>query len=289
MSAALIPVKNAVSPLLMRGSTYGMNALIKKGEVKNLFIGSSMFRQGLDAEILDRYMAMDWYLLSYNANQPVMEAFELEYLLDHGVKIDNLYIDMYAYTAFDEPKLSDEKILLDISLTQKAELYKLLYGGKPRAKELWQMYISSNNDAIITWPVTARVVNDQFDRGTTKAFTRGSDENELNGAEPFIISSTMHPEQKEGIQRIIDLSKENNINLIFVETPKYNTIQSYEPYMNAMQQYMEYLDKEGTRYILAEDICIDNSDASLFMDQVHLSSEGRREFTEGLMEELEKQ
>ena len=86
-----------------------MPALIKQEEVDHLFIGSSMFRQGLDIDALEENLDGSVYVLSYNGNQPVFMAKELEYLIDHGVKIKNLYIDFYAYTLTAVPWISDTK------------------------------------------------------------------------------------------------------------------------------------------------------------------------------------
>ena len=45
LSLVLILAKNEYARLLP-ASTYGMQAVLRKGETENLFIGSSMFRQG---------------------------------------------------------------------------------------------------------------------------------------------------------------------------------------------------------------------------------------------------
>ena len=47
IALALILIKNEYARCLP-ASTYGMQAAIRKERVDNLFIGSSMFRQGLD-------------------------------------------------------------------------------------------------------------------------------------------------------------------------------------------------------------------------------------------------
>ena len=48
----LVLVKNEYARLLPV-STYGMQAAIAQGETENLFIGSSMFRQGLSIDVLE--------------------------------------------------------------------------------------------------------------------------------------------------------------------------------------------------------------------------------------------
>ena len=75
--ALLILLKNQYGSVFA-GSTYGMPALLKQGEVDHLFIGSSMFRQGLDIDALEENLDGSVYILSYNGNQPVFMAKELE-------------------------------------------------------------------------------------------------------------------------------------------------------------------------------------------------------------------
>ena len=52
IALALIFIKNEYARCLP-ASTYGMQAAIRKGSTDNLFIGSSMFRQGLDIDVLE--------------------------------------------------------------------------------------------------------------------------------------------------------------------------------------------------------------------------------------------
>ena len=94
----LIGLKNEYARLLPV-SSYGMQAAIRKGKVSHLFIGSSMFRQGLSIDVLEEELEGNVYILSYNGNQPAFMAMELAYMLEEGLEIENLYVDLYPYTA----------------------------------------------------------------------------------------------------------------------------------------------------------------------------------------------
>lgn len=102
IALALIFIKNEYARCLP-ASTYGMQAAIRKGSTDNLFIGSSMFRQGLDIDVLEEELPGSTYILSYNGNQPALMAMELQYMLEQGLEIQNLYIDLYPYTAAPIP------------------------------------------------------------------------------------------------------------------------------------------------------------------------------------------
>ena len=74
--------KTLFSNDLFKSSTYGMPALIEKGHVDQLFLGSSMFRQGIDIQTLKEYFPeKENYILAYNGNQPIWEYYQLKYLL----------------------------------------------------------------------------------------------------------------------------------------------------------------------------------------------------------------
>lgn len=100
----LIAVKNEYARLLPV-SSYGMQAAIQKKSVDHLFIGSSMFRQGLSIDILESELEGTSFILSYNGNQPAFIARELEYMLEEGLEVKNLYLDLYPYTAAATPWL----------------------------------------------------------------------------------------------------------------------------------------------------------------------------------------
>lgn len=53
------------------GGDYGMSPLVETGGAQHVFIGSSMFRQGLDIRILEEELGESVYVLSYNGNQPL--------------------------------------------------------------------------------------------------------------------------------------------------------------------------------------------------------------------------
>ena len=95
-------IKNEYARLLPV-SSYGMQAAVKKGTIDHLFIGSSMFRQGLSIDVLEEELAGSVYILSYNGNQPAFMAMELEYMLEEGLEIGTLYVDLYPYTAAAAP------------------------------------------------------------------------------------------------------------------------------------------------------------------------------------------
>lgn len=289
----LILVKNQYSCMLLRDSTYGMPALIKQGSVENLYLGSSMFRQGLDINILDEHCNHTNYILAYNGNQPALEYYELKYLLDHNVQIENLYVDMYVYSAWEEPEISDEKLFMEMGTSEKWRLWELLSPnlGNTYIQTLWRFWINSNNELILTWPISSPIINSQFCNGGALTKTDSTSYEVLSQASTPSISDKMNSTQEYYIKELIRLSKEYHINLVFIETPKYEIIANDTTYLSAMKQYAQLLSDEHIKYVVSENTqstcqlnnayfySFDHSEISYYMDAMHLSYNGRVAFT----------
>lgn len=279
--------KNFCSYELFKKSTYGMPALIEMGQVDNLFIGSSMFRQGLDIQEMNKDLGHDSnYILAYNGNQPIWEYMQLCYLINNGVKINSLYVDMYVYSAWEAPELEDEKMFLELDYANK----KWVYDKLPKdnlIKDWWQLWVSSNNEMIFFWPIYTHLVNTQFYQGGALNNAQAATFEQLETQTVYSIKGEMNTIQKEYLERIIDICKENSITLTFVETPKYYTIQNDNEYKNAMQEYRDFLTGEDIPMVSVKGK-FDGMEATFFQDIVHLSSDGRREFTRMLCSELKR-
>lgn len=287
----LIFLKNNYSFMLIKNANYGMPALIEKGEINNLFIGSSMFRQGLDIEVLESNFE-DNYILAYNGNQPYLEYFQLKNLIENGVQINHLFIDMYAYSLWANPKISDEKMLLEFNLNQKEQLVEEIKNDKlaENVKLIWQTYISSNNELIVTWPISGMMINRIFRKGGSVSTPMGSDKRALDTMEVNTLFGEMNPIQEEYLMQLINLAKEHNIEIYFVETPKYIKTMNDKGYQLSMEKYRELLREVSIPFFSNEQgnennkYSFDNEDNKYFVDTVHLSYEGRVAYTRLLCE-----
>lgn len=272
----LIVVKAEYSHLLMKNCNYGMEALIRKGKVEHLFVGSSTFRQGLDINILEENLGDDCYILAYNGNQPCTEYLQIKKLLDNGVKIDNLYLDMYAFTLCREPGLDDEKLLMELNIKEKWELYKLL--SNKSISLFWQIFVSSNNEQIITWPVNKHMINSIFRKGGTLISSEGMTKEAYDNIRPIDADGIPNSVQLAAVEEIIELCMNRGINLIFMETPKSEIIMSSDVYIRIMRYYKEYLAENDVRMIL----CNKRFEHDDFVDGLHLSSKGMQSYTQTL-------
>ena len=283
----LVLVKNEYARLLPV-STYGMQAAIAQGETENLFIGSSMFRQGLSIDVLEEGLPGSSYILSYNGNQPALMAMELEYMLEEGLEVKSLYIDLYPYTAAADPWLSDTKLLLDTDLDFKLRAWELMRRSSGASfSDFYEFFVTANNEQLLTYPVNNALVSSQFRNGGTLLEQAGKTREELYALGTLGSRDGLNEAQVEGYRRLAALAEEYDLSLYFLETPKYERMYADEDYLELYGLCLETvrgLEKEWNgkgsfRIICAEDLDFDSSDAGNFQDLIHLSAAGRTEYT----------
>lgn len=283
----LVILKNEYARLLPV-STYGIQAAIEREETENLFIGSSMFRQGLSIDVLEEELPGSSYILSYNGNQPALMAMELAYMLEEGLEVKNLYIDLYPYTAAADPWISDTKILLDTDLDFKIQAWRLMAENSGASfSDFFEFFVTANNEQLLTYPINNALVSSQFRNGGTLLQQEGSTREELYALGMLGSRNGLHEAQMEGYGKIAALAEEYGLNLYFLETPKYERMYADPDYMELYQLCLEEVQRlkaewngSGSFEVLcAEDLDFDSSDAGNFRDLIHLSSAGRTEYT----------
>ena len=294
----ILYVRNQYSSVLLTNSTYGMPALIKQGHIENLYIGSSMFRQGIDIMALEEKNPGSNYILAYNGNQPVLEYYELKKLIDNGVIIDNLYVDMYVYSAWAEPKISDEKLLFELNNAEKWNLWNLCQAddSTPNLESLWRMFITSNNELLLTWPISNVAVNSQFYRGGSLNQATNSNADILNASAIQQIGQNMNMLQEDSLNKLIDLAQANQINIVFVETPKYQSVEKDSSYIEAMQIYVTLLEEKNVSYLISDMLSeyippskngtyytFEHNKSLNYSDTLHMSNDGKKIFTKLLL------
>lgn len=280
----LIVLKNEYARLLPV-STYGMQAAIKKERIDHLFIGSSMFRQGLSIDVLEEELTGSSYILSYNGNQPALMAMELEYMLEQGLVIENLYLDLYPYTAAADPWISDTKLLLDTDLDFKIRAWELMAkGGEAGFSDFYEFFVTANNEQLLTWPVNNRLVSSQFRNGGSLIEQAGKTREELYALGTLGSRDGLNEAQVEGYRKIAELAATHGIRLYFLETPKYERMYAdadyrelYEACLLEVRELQE--EYENITLLCAEDLEFDSSDAESFQDLIHLSAKGRETYT----------
>lgn len=319
---ALTGIKNEYARLLMSDANYGLQALIVRStqrcragteESYDLYVGSSMFRQGLDVEELEK-SGENPYILSYNGAQPFLILKELEYLREHQVKIRSVTVDLFVNSVQKEPWVEDPRLFLDTDLSFKLELWQEMRKS-PGASwtDLWEMLVTANNEKLLTWYVDYPLVNAMFRNGgnlvTNTAASEEVLDEQLGSTEHHSENHfEMNERQKAALLGIIRLCQEEGIHLRFVETPKYKTAVCEQAYTDVMQAYCGLLRENMVEYYLSEStvrsleeycgrdeamdsmhvVSFDTTDSEYYIDVIHLSSEGRKCFTQHLVETMQR-
>ena len=279
----------------MGKANFGVTRAASFKEIDSLFIGSSMFRQGIDIALVTPE-GETAYLLAYNGNQPILELEEMRRFYELGGKARRLIVDMYAYSLAATPKLSDSRVLLDD--TDGSYLLRLYAGLKKGGADwriFYQMVFLTNNELLVTSPLTLKVVNRRYANGGNLGKREGATAEKL-GRLPLLPSRTKpNADQVESLRELVQLCLDNGTSVYFVETPKYHRIiMESDSYIRAMEQYVNLVagwpcevllhDKTLERMkhngkVKLKNYSFDNTDASCYSDLIHLSSAGRRTFS----------
>lgn len=277
--------------IAMAHANYGMRAICNEKEISSLYIGSSMFRQGINVAEIEPSA----YLLSYNGNQPVAEELCLEYMLQKGANIKRLVVDMYPYSAANTPDLNDSRTFQDGDMGFTYSVYGVMKEYKGFAY-LLEMLLNGNNEVFVTWPLTHGMVDSRYHRGSSTADAEGQTSEALDAIPlEFDGREKLQPLQMDALDRIIKMCRTKGIDIVFVETPKYYRVHANEAYDGMMTDYYDFLKERKVEMILCDktvealhlsdgSTCyitysFENHDASNFLDLIHLSGKGRGEFS----------
>lgn len=294
--AVYVMAKPTISKKGMVSANFGIERLVNKGKIKHLFIGSSMFRQGMQ---VDDVKQDDIYVLAYNGNQPFTIYKILDYLLKKNVEIENLYCDMYVYAMMQEPVLRDERIFLDTDLSFQLDLLDEVRSyGEGELGSYYDGFVTSNNEILATWPIGFKIINSRYDRGASvPSNKKGKASDELLAEKLELTSMDFNERQVLYISKIINLASKKGINLSFIETPKYKKVTESTTYPILMDKYVRLLkdqkiimdDRTYQKISPNEDIKtynFDDDNAAYFSDILHLSGFGRGVFSKDLHEML---
>lgn len=261
--------------------------------IDNLFVGSSMFRKGLDMRTIEEKLGDKSYILSYNGNQPVAILFELKHLFKSGVKVKNLYVDMYALSLFAKPSLSDERLIWDLSPGENFELFRILSAIRnDKFKFAYSYFLSSNMCYLASYPISNYLISKRYRKGaTTKfAFSAGMTQKEADFLDlSYLDDFPDKPNctQVDAVAKIAKLASDMGIDLTFVDTIKYKGVYETQKYKSMISAYERILKRLSVKYVRFSDGLF-TADSSNFSDGVHLSGKGARKFTLLLCEELSK-
>ncbi len=284
----IVILKNYCSYLLPN-EAMGVRSVVAQKNIDTLFLGSSAYRKGIDTYMLEQELSGDSYVLTYNGNQPLNMALELKEIFESGSKIDCLVADFNPSMMDRGADLSDKRLLWDISMQSKMTLWKEL--AKKEDTNFFTMYdyfVLSNNDYLITYPISYPLIASRYYRGgsTKSDETVGKTEEELCALD-VIENPGIDELQLRAVEELITMCKANNVDLIFMESPRYETMAENENYRNKAAELRNYLEKQNIKCVQTADLQFDNTNPAYYSDLTHMSGEGKRVFTKAVIAYLQ--
>ena len=283
-AAAAVMCKNVFScriPIHNRG----IDAVTKAGDLCVLFIGSSTFRSNLDIDLLDAAFDDKAYILAYGGNQYVACDIQYDELKNRGNgNVDLLVLEFDPLLLTEEVKLSDSRVIWDLSWDGKQKLWKKMAdGGDANFPLFFEYFVSAGMDDLITYPVTEPFYATRYNKGAKTGVTPSSGKDYLE-REPFDISDAQIVDaQKEALFDLIEKCEADHQNYVLLESPHYYRLQEDPVYVRYHAQFEEVLKEKNVPCIFAEDTDFNNADAAFYEDMGHMSSEGRRVYTQELI------
>ena len=286
--AAVIYAKNAWSYKLSNDSM-GVRSVVAQKHIDTLFIGSSAYRKGIDMYMIEKELPGKNFMLTYNGNQPFNMAIELQEILASGCTIDRLILDFNPSMVDRGADLSDKRLLWDISMDGKRKLWSELKKREGAGLFTWYDYwVSSNVDYMVTYPVAKPMISARYYLGGSASteMSAGLSKEELEKLE-IIENPGIDELQYESINAIIDLCQSKQIELIFLECPRYITMAEDINYAEKSKALKELIESKGVSVITGKELNFDNTNNLYYADLTHMSGDGSTVLTEKIIETLE--
>ena len=286
---SLVICKNVFSCRIPIGNR-GIKNAIDSGDLDVLFIGSSTFRSNIDIGLIDDAYGGRDYIIAYGGNQ--LAAVPVEY--DEIVRrSDNSYglmvFELDPLMLTEEVKLSDSRIIFDLSWQGKLELWdQLAQSQNTDFSTFWEYFVTSGFDDIATYPLTEPFYATRYEKGAKNEDTPSSGREFLESEQFDISDAAINPVQEDAARALIKRCRERHQPFVFLESPHYYRLSSDPVYKRYLEYFTRLLDEEGAKYITASEFDFDNKNPDFFEDMGHMSQKGRSEFTKELIEKLQK-
>ena len=268
----------------------GIGALLDAGDLDVLFLGSSTFRSNLDITQIDEAFDGKTFILAYGGNQYVAENIQYDEIQNRGHhRYDLLVIELNPMLLTEEVKLSDSRVIWDLSWDGKRRLWKSMSeGGNVTFPMFFEYFVTAGMDDLLTYPVTEPFYATRYLKGAKTDETASGGRDFLEG-ETFDISK-IEPvsAQVDALYALIDKCERDGQAYLVLESPHYYRLQEDPAYVRVRDGVCAELAKRQAPMILASDVDFDDHEAAYFEDMSHMSAEGRRAYAKLLIPLLSK-
>lgn len=287
--AAAVAVKNVYSCEVPIGNR-GIRSAIKEGDLDILFIGSSTFRSNLDIHELDAAFNDRAYIISYGGNQYVAADIQYDEIKNRSDRSYGLMVfELDPLMLTEEVKLSDSRVIWDLSFPGKLALWdKLKNAGNTDFSVMYEYFVTSGMDDLITYPITERIYSTRYYKGAKTDDTKSSGREFLENEEFDISDSKLVKPQADAVIETIEKCRRDGQDFIFLECPHYYRLEEDPKYEEYHEYFVELMDEYDVDCIYAHDVDFNNHEPEYFEDMSHMSGEGRRVYTKELIKHLSK-
>ncbi len=282
LALAVIAAKNAFScriPIHNRG----IAAAKANGDTGALFLGSSTFRSNLSIGELDNALEKGSYILAYGGNHYVAAGIQYDELKERGVKTDLLVIELDPLLITEEVKLSDSRVIWDLSWEGKKRLWQSMRETNPSFTLAWEYFVTSGLDDLLTYPLTEPFYATRYNKGAKTDATASPGKDALDSVKFDISEVQWVDAQENALFSLIGKCERDQQAYVLLESPHYYRLQDDPVYQKYREELIKKLDDKKIPYILATDVDFDNHEAAYFEDMGHMSEEGRTAYTKALL------
>ncbi|MES2778089.1 MAG: hypothetical protein V4722_28195 [Bacteroidota bacterium] len=266
--------------------TTGYAGFSKEGDVDYLFIGSSQTRQSLNPQILEDSLGKS-YIIAYNGNSFFYIDFIISSILKNSHNVKKIIVEAYPYRAFQKTTLADPRLFNDLNFRDKIEFIK----RSGSILTLWDKYdlvMLEGNESISTYPLLNGFNNSlSYKGGYVGKYVSAVDEKKFWSFKPPISDTVtftgLEEKQLDALMHIISQLEAHHIELVFLEPPVPAQIRLSRIFMLARDSLKQFILQENKPYWDVDDYKFDNRNSLFFHDPVHLSSEGRDDYTKKII------
>lgn len=286
---AAVAFKNVYSCKIPIGNR-GIRAAINEGDLDVLFIGSSTFRSNLDIHELDKAYDGRDFIISYGGNQYTATSVQYDEIRKRSSNsYDLMVFELDPLMLTEEVKLSDSRVIWDLSFAGKKALWsKLKTGGNTNNSIMFEYFVTSGMDDLVTYPLTERFYSTRYYKGAKTDDTPFPGKEFLENEEFDISDSVLIKAQEESVIEIIEKCRRDGQDFIFLECPHYYRLSEDPVYKEYHGYFTDLMVKYDVDYILAGDIDFDDHNPDYFEDMSHMSGMGRKKYTKELVKYLHK-
>jgi hypothetical protein len=289
--AGLVALKYHFSDRFSPG-TSGIRGLLGEQKIDNVFIGSSLSRQGYDMDLFQKKTGTTAYLVAYNGMSPFLMEPLLRFLSGYErLRIKTFVLEIRVPGVLAAPSLEDTRLFCESPVVLKNRLFQLFVNDIPGFgwQQMYELVVLSGNEKILTFPVSNYFIERASYRGGYAGKETGSlgPEEFRNLRNPMSGSQAMRPNPRQlaSLEAILRFAKEKGLDVIFVAPPLPKPIEEDAVLKLNKQHLGSLLRERGFAYLDGAER-FDTANHLYFADSAHLSTAGRRVFTEQVAEYL---